>query len=69
MPDNPNEFIEILKKRRKELNMTQRDLAQKCHLPQSTIGRIESYKRIPKLDTIFTILDKLNIRIEFKPIV
>lgn len=47
--------------RRKELGLSQRDLASKCGVPQSSIARIESYKTIPNLSTLLNIYNHLGL--------
>ena len=41
--------------------ISQRDLAKMCKLPQSSIARIESHKTIPKLDTLIKIMQPLGL--------
>lgn len=53
-------IISELTQRRNELNISQRELARRCHLPQSTIARIETNCISPRLETISTIAEKLN---------
>ncbi len=48
---------------RKLLGWSQRDLAEKCELPQSTIGRLESNKVIPNLQTIEKITEVLGLEL------
>ncbi len=38
--------------RRHELGLLQRDLAKLCHLPQSSIARLEANITSPRLDTL-----------------
>lgn len=38
--------------RRHELGLSQRDLAKLCHLPQSSIARLEANITSPRLDTL-----------------
>ena len=40
--------------RRRELGLNQRELAERCGVPQSTIARMESGAVTPKLDTQYT---------------
>ena len=47
--------------RRKELGLSQRDLASKCGVPQSSIARIESYKTIPNPSTLLNIYNHLGL--------
>jgi putative transcriptional regulator len=59
-------LINKIKTIRKEKNLSQIELAKRCHVPQSTIGRIENYSMNPSIDILITILDVLNIEIDLK---
>lgn len=61
-------IVDILTDKRKELKISQRELAKRCHMPQSTIARIETHQISPQLETIAIIAEKLNcnIRLEDK---
>lgn len=59
--DDTIDLIIQLAKIRKEKNMSQRDLAEKIGVPQSTIGRIELGDTIPRLDTIFKMVNALGL--------
>ena len=50
-------------KQRNELGITQRDLAELCDIPQSSVARIESYATIPKLDTLVKIMRPLGLKL------
>lgn len=58
-----SELVDKLTERRKELGLSQRELAKRCNMPQSTIARIETHRITPQLDTIVTIADKLNFNL------
>lgn len=60
------ELINKIKTIRKEKHLSQIELAKRCHVPQSTIGRIENYSMNPSIDILITILDVLNIEIDLK---
>ncbi len=47
--------------RRKELGLSQRDLAKMCNVPQSSIGRIESCKTIPNISTLLNVIKHLGL--------
>ncbi len=47
-----DEIVFQLIDRRKKLGLSQRDLAELCDMPQSTIARIESGSINPKLETV-----------------
>lgn len=47
--------------RRHNLNLSQRDLAEMCGLPHSSVARIESGKSSPNLTTLLKIFDTLGL--------
>lgn len=49
---------------RKEQNISQRELAKKCGLLQPALARIESFKTIPKINTLIKIAECVNLSIE-----
>ena len=54
-------IISTIIDRRKELGLSQRDLAKMCDVPQSSIGRIESCKTIPNISTLINIFKHLGL--------
>lgn len=46
---------------RNRAGFSQRDLAEICRIPQSTLARIESFKTIPNLYTLLKIMQPLGI--------
>lgn len=66
MNSTTKELINKIKTIRKEKRLSQIELAKRCHVPQSTIGRIENYSMNPSIDILITILDVLNIEIDLK---
>lgn len=66
MNNTARELIDKIKTIRKEKGLSQIELAKKCNVPQSTIGRIENHSMNPSIDTLINILDVLNIEIELK---
>lgn len=52
--------------KRKELGLSQRDIAEMIDKPQSTIARIEASKTIPNLQTLFKITNALGMSIIVK---
>lgn len=60
------ELIDKIKNIRKSKNLSQIELAKRCHVPQSTIGRIENHSMNPSIDLLITILNVLNLEIELK---
>ena len=66
MNNTARELITKIKTIRNAKGLSQIELAKKCNVPQSTIGRIESHSMNPSIDTLINILDVLNIEIELK---
>ena len=62
------DIIAAILQKRSDLGLSQRDLANLCDLPQSTVARIEAFKIMPKLDTLITILHKLGLTLTVTPI-
>ena len=60
------DVISILKKRRKELNLTQNDLSEISGIGLRTIKEIESPDGNPTLGTIIKLLDVMGMEIEIK---
>ena len=62
--DKAIEIINKITKTRESLNITQRELAEKCGIKQPALARIESFVNIPKITTLIRIAQSLNISIE-----
>ena len=56
---------EIVNKR-KQLGLSQRDIASMIDKPQSTIARIEACKTIPSTQTLFKLVNALGLSIIIK---
>lgn len=54
-------IISTIIDRRKELGLSQRDLAKMCNVPQSSIGRIESCKTTSNISTLINIFKHLGL--------
>lgn len=65
MNSESKRIIDEIKRRRKMLNISQTELAERCRMPQSTIGRIENYSMNPSLDVITLIMNELDVSIYF----
>ena len=61
------EIITAMINRRNDLGLSQRDLAEMCGIPQSSVARIESNKTVPKLDTLIKIFTRLGLRVTVMP--
>lgn len=57
--------INFLIRRRKELGLTQIELANRAGLPQSTIARLETHQLHIRLDTLMKIITVLNLDLTF----
>ena len=53
--------------RRNASGISQRELAAVCNMPQSSVARIESYKTVPKLDTLIKITKSLGLNLIISP--
>ncbi len=61
-------IITAIINRRNDLGLSQRDLAELCGIPQSSVARIESNKTTPKLDTLIKIFSKLGLGFSIMPL-
>lgn len=61
-------IVSALSKKRTELGISQRALAAQCHIPQSSVARIESFKTTPKLDTLMKLMRPLGLKLEVSSI-
>ena len=56
-------IVGALIKRRNDLGLTQRELAEQCGVPQSSVARIETMKTTPKLDTLLKLMQPLGLKL------
>ena len=49
--------------KRRNMGISQRELATMCNMPQSSIARIEACKTIPKLDTLLRLMKPLGLNL------
>ncbi|MBO5608843.1 MAG: helix-turn-helix transcriptional regulator [Eubacterium sp.] len=61
-------IISAMINQRASLGLSQRDLAELCNIPQSSVARIESSKTTPRLDTLLKILQQLGLKLTVSPI-
>jgi UTP--glucose-1-phosphate uridylyltransferase len=61
MNEIQNEFTKLLRKRREEAGLTQRELARRVNLDASYINRMETGDRQPSRETALKLADALNI--------
>ena len=52
---------------RKAMGISQRELAQRCGLPQSTVGRIEAGLVVPNVLTLAKLAEVLQLEISVRP--
>lgn len=57
-------IIGALIEQRNALELSQRQLAAMCGLPQSSVARIESFKTTPNLDTLLKIMRPLGLELK-----
>lgn len=60
MPERCAIIIDKLIEERHKRGMTQKELADAVQLPQAAIGRLESKKHAPQLDTLIKIAEALK---------
>ena len=56
-------LISVMIKQRKDMGLSQRDLAAICDIPQSSVARIESMQTTPNLATLLKILRPLGLKL------
>ncbi len=49
--------------KRNEMGLSQRDLADLCGIPQSSVARIETFKTTPNIETLIKILQPLGLKL------
>lgn len=49
--------------KRNEMGLSQRDLAELCGIPQSSVARIETFKTSPNVETLIKILQPLGLKL------
>ena len=62
--DELTNIVSAMIDKRNALGISQRELAELCGLPQSSIARIESGRITPKLDTLLKIIHPLGLRLK-----
>ena len=56
-------IVKALVEQRNALGLSQRELAARCGIPQSSVARIESFKTMPNLDTLLKIFQQLGLKL------
>lgn len=62
-----SKIVGAMIEQRHTLNLTQRDLAELCGLPHSSVARIESGKSSPNLTTLLKIFGQLGLQLTVQP--
>ncbi len=57
------EIIAAIINQRHKMDISQRELAELCGIPHSSIARIESGKSTPNLSTLIKIFNKLGLQL------
>ena len=57
-------IVSSIIRRRQELGISQRTLAERCGIPQSSIARIVTLKTTPKLDTLVKLMQALDLKLQ-----
>lgn len=62
-----SQIVGVMIKRRHDLKLSQRDLAELCGIPHSSVARIESGKSMPNLSTLLKIFRELGLNLIAEP--
>lgn len=62
-----SQIVGAMIERRHDLNLSQRDLAELCGIPHSSVARIESGKSTPNLSTLLKIFSELGLSLVAQP--
>ena len=60
-------IVGAMVRRRRDMDLTQRDLAAMCGIPHSSVARIESGKTAPNLTTLLNLLRHLGLTLTVQP--
>ncbi len=63
-----SQIVGAMIEQRHQLNLSQRELAEMCGLPQSSVARIESGKTTPNLTTLLIIFRELGLNLVAEPV-
>lgn len=62
-----SQIVGTMIERRHDLDLSQRDLANLCGIPHSSVARIESGKTTPNLSTLLKIFHELDLSLVAEP--
>lgn len=62
-----SQIVGTMIERRHDLSLSQRDLAELCGIPHSSVARIESGKSSPNLSTLLKIFRELGLSLVAEP--
>ena len=57
-------IVSSMIRRRQELGISQRALAKRCGIPQSSVVRTETLQTTPKLDTLVKLMQALDLKLQ-----
>ena len=60
-------IVKAMVEQRNAMGLSQRELAARCGIPQSSVARIESFKTMPNLDTLLKIFQQLGLKLTILP--
>ncbi|MDO5445951.1 MAG: helix-turn-helix transcriptional regulator [Eubacteriales bacterium] len=63
-----SKIVGAMIEQRHNLDLSQRDLAERCGIPHSSVARIESGKTSPNLSTLLKIFDQLGLSLTVQPV-
>lgn len=63
-----SQIVGAMIKQRHKLELSQRELADLCGLPHSSVARIESGKSTPNLNTLLKIFKQLDLNFTIQPV-
>ncbi|MDO4961675.1 MAG: helix-turn-helix transcriptional regulator [Eubacteriales bacterium] len=67
--ESVSKIVGAMIEQRHNLNLSQRDLADLCGIPHSSVARIESGKSSPNLTILLKIFDQLGLVLSVQPTV
>ena len=68
-PEEAEEIVRLIQhlvEVRNQRGISQRELAKRCSMPQSSVARIETFRTLPNLVTLIRIINALDLKISIK---